>query len=135
MLELIENAVNLPWGRIMGTLMIRFIGVFMVLIILMISMMILGKVVSKLIEMQEARKAEDDEKEAPAIALAEEPELEAGEEEVVAAIGAAIAMAMDLEQKFAAPSAFAGLSAGSWALTGRAAQMNTRLQGGEHKRS
>jgi Na+-transporting methylmalonyl-CoA/oxaloacetate decarboxylase gamma subunit len=135
MAELIENAVNLPWGKIMGTLMIRFVGVIIVLVILMISMMILGKVVSKLVEMQEARESSDEPKEASAPALAEEPEIDAGEEEVVAAIGAAIAMAMDMGQTVGASTALADTGAGSWALTGRATQMARRIQGGAQRRS
>ena len=134
MAELIENAISLPWGKIIGTLMIRFVGVIIVLVILMIGMMILGKVVSKLVEMQEARKADDGSQDPSAPALAEEPEIDAGEEEVVAAIGAAIAMAMDLES-VGAPSALAGASAGSWALAGRATQMDRRLQGGGQRRT
>ena len=132
--ELIQNAITLPWGKIIGTLMVRFVGVIIVLVILMIGMIILGKVVSKLVEMQEARKTDADPKEASATALAVEPEIDAGEEEVVAAIGAAIAMAMDLES-VGAPSALAGASAGSWALAGRATQMDRRLQGGGQRRT
>jgi Na+-transporting methylmalonyl-CoA/oxaloacetate decarboxylase gamma subunit len=95
MANLIENIRTLDWGYILGTLVIRFVGVFVVLFILMVGMMILGKVVSALVANQEAGNAEDDEKDPHAIELAEEPEREVGEEEIVAAIGAALAMSME----------------------------------------
>lgn len=132
---LAQNAANLDWGLIMSTLIVRFVGVFVVLAVMMIGMMILGKVVSALISMKEARGAEEPKIELSAIALAEEPEMKTGEEEVVAAIGAAIAMAMEQHRKIAAPAAPAGAAAGSWTMAGRAAQMSTRLQGGTHRRS
>ena len=134
MSNVIETALSLDWGYILGTLVIRFVGVFMVLFILMIGMMILGKVVSTLVARQEARNAEDDEKDPHAIKFAEEPEREAGEEEIVATIGAAIAMSMESDRPSLAPAAFGGVSAGSWSLAGRAAQMGERMQGGTQKR-
>jgi len=118
----------------MGTLLIRFVGVFFVLAVLMIGMVVLGKVVSALVSMQEAKGADDQERKSTAIALAEEPEREAGEEEVVAAIGAAIATAMESNGKIVAPAVHTGVAAGLWAMTGRTTQMNMRLQGGSHRR-
>ena len=88
---LIENAANLDWGLIMSTLVIRFVGVFLVLFVVMIGMMILGKVVSTMVARQEARESDEQANESPALAPAEEPELKIAEEEVVAAIGAALA--------------------------------------------
>jgi len=134
MSELIQNINNLDWGLIMSTLLIRFVGVFFVLAVLMIGMIVLGKVVSALVSMQEAKGEDEQEHKSPAIALAEEPEREAGEEEVVAAIGAAIAMAMESDGKIVAPAVHTGVAAGLWAMTGRTTQMNMRLQGGSHRR-
>ncbi len=133
--KLLRDAGAWTWGEVLGTLIIRFVVVIFVLLVLMIAMIMLGKVVSKLVEMQEARESDEDPKEASAPTLAVEPEIDAGEEEVVAAIGAAIAMAMDLGQRDSAPSALAGASAGSWALSGRATQMDRRLQGGGQRRT
>jgi Na+-transporting methylmalonyl-CoA/oxaloacetate decarboxylase gamma subunit len=135
MSEIIQTAINLPWGKIMGTLMIRFVGVFLVLLILMAGMIILGKIVSSLVERQERKKAEGGEQPDKASALIDEPDSQAGEEEIVAAIGAAIAMAMDQQQKSIAQPTLAGANAGSWAMAGRSAQINIRLQGGSQRRS
>ena len=132
--NIIENIQNLDWGYILGTLVIRFVGVFVVLVILMIGMMILGKVVSTLVARQEARDAEDDDKDPHAIEFAEEPEREVGEEEIVAAIGAALAMSMESEHPLLAPASLGGITAGSWSAAGRAAQMGARMQGGTQKR-
>ncbi len=130
-----QNAAALDWGLIMSTLVIRFIGVFVVLIVLMLGMTILGKIVSSMVARQEAREAQGQEDDPPAIALAEEPEREVGEEELVAAIGAAIAMAIEAEGKIVAPTAQQGTPAGSWAVAGRTTQMSARLHGGAHRRS
>ena len=134
MSNVIETALSLDWGYILGTLVIRFVGVFVVLVILMIGMMILGKVVSTLVARQEAGNAEDDEKDPHAIEFAEEPEREVGEEEIVAVIGAALAMSMESERPLLAPAALGGITAGSWSVAGRAAQMGARMQGGTQKR-
>jgi len=133
MSKLIESALSQDWGLIIGTLMVRFVGVFVVLAVLMVGMIVLGKVVSKLVAMQESKKAEAEETDPHALALAEEPEHEAGEEELVAAIGAAIAMAMETEQRATTPAAAGGVVAGSWALAGRATQMDRRMQGGAYR--
>ena len=135
MSKLIENAVNLDWGMIMSTLIIRFVGVFIVLAVVMIGMIVLGKVVSALVSRQEAREAEEQEPKPSAVALAEKPEREAGEEEVVAAIGAALALAIELEQKAIVIPAHGGIIAGSWAMAGRVAQIGARLQGGAQRRT
>lgn len=132
--DIVQNAMNLDWGQILGTLMIRFVGVFVVLLVLMFGMMILGKIVSTLVERQEAKKSESVKTGPHTIALAEEPERQAGEEEIVAAIGAAIAMSMESERMILAPAAFGGVGAGSWATAGRATQMGSRLQGGVQRR-
>jgi Na+-transporting methylmalonyl-CoA/oxaloacetate decarboxylase gamma subunit len=133
MSELIQRAVELPWGYIMSTLLIRFVGVFLVLGILLAGMYLLGFVVSRLVARQEKRNAEKDKQETPSIAFAEEPEREADEEEMIAAIGAALAMAMESQQMPAALSPKTGLTAGSWVMAGRATQMNRRLQGGSQR--
>jgi len=136
MSKLIENAMSLDWGFIMSTLIIRFFGVFAVLAVVMIGMIILGKVVSKLVAMQEAKEAKDhDEPEEELLtdSLAETPEHKAGEEEIVAAIGAALAFAMESQRKTPAAAAHGGVTAGSWAMAGRAALMSGRLQAGSQK--
>lgn len=132
--ELIQRAVELPWGFIMSTLFIRFVGVFIVLAILLVAMRLLGAIVSRIVSRQEARGAQKHGEETPATGLAEVSEREAGEEELVAAIGAAIAVAMESEQKSAAPHAHTGITAGSWTMAGRVALMNRRLQAGSQRR-
>jgi Na+-transporting methylmalonyl-CoA/oxaloacetate decarboxylase gamma subunit len=134
MQKLIENAINLDWGYVMSTLIIRFVGVFVVLAILMVGMIALGKIVSWLVAKQEAKKARHREKEAQAARLAEAPERDVDEEEVVAAIGAALALIMESEQSAMASSAQVSTTAGSWAMAGRVAVMNGRLQGGSQRR-
>lgn len=132
--ELIQRTVELPWGFIMSTLLIRFVGVFIVLAILLVAMQLLGTIVSRIISRQKARGTQKRKEETPAAALAEVPEREAGEEEIVATIGAALAVAMESEQKSAAPHAHTGITAGSWAMAGRVALMNRRLQAGSQRR-
>jgi hypothetical protein len=44
------------WTWIIGTLTLRFIGVFVVLIILLVGMLISGKIISRLAEKVEVRK-------------------------------------------------------------------------------
>ncbi len=131
---LMENAANLDWGLIMSTLIIRFIGVFIVLFVVMIGMMILGKVVSTMVARQEARESDEQANEPPALAPAEEPELKIAEEEVVAAIGAALAVVMEQGGRIGAKAAPAGAETGLWATLGRTAQMGARLPGGPHRR-
>ncbi len=131
--ELINNARELNWGYIMSTLVIRFVGVFIVLAILMIGMQILGAVVSRLVAGSEERAARKREQEAPAVAMEEAAETETADEEMVAAIGAAIAVAMESETKAASILADTGVTADPWAVTGRVAMMNARLQGGSHR--
>lgn len=132
---LIQNAIELPWGYIMFTLLIRFIGVFIVLAILMAAMYLLGFVVSRIVGRQEAKKALRHQHESRAISFAKEPEREADEEEVIAAIGAALAIAIETQQRSAAPQLQPDVTAGAWAMAGRASQMNMRIQGGSHRRS
>ncbi len=135
---LMENAANLDWGLIMSTLVIRFVGVFLVLFVVMIGMMILGKVVSTMVARQEARESDEQANEppalAPALAPAEEPELKIAEEEVVAAIGAALAVVMEQGGRIGAMAAPAGAETGPWASLGRTAQMSARMPGGPHRR-
>jgi Na+-transporting methylmalonyl-CoA/oxaloacetate decarboxylase gamma subunit len=132
--ELIQRAVELPWGYIMSTLVIRFVGVFIVLAILMVGMQVLGSVVSRLVSGQEARAAEARRREAHAVALAEAPERETGEEEIVAAMGAAIAVAMAASRQPISPPAHPDVTARSWAMAGRVALMNRRLPAGTQRR-
>jgi Na+-transporting methylmalonyl-CoA/oxaloacetate decarboxylase gamma subunit len=135
MSNIIETARNLDWGYIWSTLIIRYVGVFVVLFILMIGMILLGKIVSAVVASQEEKDAEGDENDPHSIELAEEPEREVGEEEIVAAIGAALALSMEPDSPLLAPPAFGGIAAGSWSLAGRAAQMGGRMQGGTQKRA
>jgi Na+-transporting methylmalonyl-CoA/oxaloacetate decarboxylase gamma subunit len=136
MSELIQRAIELPWGYIMFTLLIRFVGVFVVLAILMIGMYLLGFVVSRLVARQEERKTAKLKPEMPDVLHAEDSAGEPGDEEVVAAIGAAIALSMQqAPSAYAGPSPEGGITAGPWALAGRATQMNSRLQGGSYRHS
>lgn len=133
MSELIQRAVTLPWGYVLSTLIIRFVGVFIVLAILMIAMQVLGAVVSRLVASQEAKKSKRVEREKETLALAESPELEAGEEEVAAAIGAAIAFSMEPAYS-ARPVPQETVTNGTWALAGRMALMSRRLPSGSQQR-
>ncbi len=45
------------WTWIIGTLVLRYIGVFMVLMILFIGMSVSGKIISKSVQRMEAKKA------------------------------------------------------------------------------
>ncbi len=132
---LIQRTLELEWGYIMATLIIRFVGVFVVLAILLVAMQILGKIVSRIVADREAKTPERQEEDTPPITLADAPEQEVGEEELVAAMGAAIAFAMESEQRAVAPLTHAGITAGSWAMAGRSAMMNARLQAGSQRRS
>jgi Na+-transporting methylmalonyl-CoA/oxaloacetate decarboxylase gamma subunit len=135
MSELIQRAMELPWAYIMFTLIIRFVGVFIVLAVLMGGMYLLGFVVSRLIARQEEKKAEKHEQDEESIPLAEEPERDVDEEEIVAAIGAAIAMSAEPQHAAATSPAKGAAMAGAWAMAGRTTQMNRRLQGGSYRRS
>ncbi|GAB4339140.1 MAG: hypothetical protein Kow0099_13910 [Candidatus Abyssubacteria bacterium] len=133
--ELIQRAIDLPWGFIMSTLVIRFVGVFIVLAILMVGMQILGTVVSRMIAKQESKHRKTAEADSQAIALVESQESSASEEETAAVIGAAIALAMESERASAMhPGRTAGIMAGSWAMAGRVAQMSRRMSAGSQRR-
>ena len=135
MSELIQRAIDLEWGYIMGTLLIRFVGVFVVLAILMIAMQILGRIVSRIVAKEEAVDAMERKKDESLLDLAEHPTSGPNEEEMVAAIGAAIAVSMESEKRALASSGHAGVSADSWAMAGRMTLMNRRLSAGSQRRS
>jgi sodium pump decarboxylase gamma subunit len=128
--EIIERARELPWGYIFSTLFIRFIGVFLVLAILMIGMQFLGAVVSRLVAWQEAKKTRESEQQA---ALAEPLETQSREEEIAAAIGAAMALSMESVPSLQ-PLSDGAVANGSWALAGRMALMSGRLPAGSQRR-
>ena len=134
MSELLQRAAELPWGYIMSTLIIRFVGVFIVLAILMVAMQILGAVVSRLVARQESRNAKELEREKEPISLAESPELESREEELAAAIGAALAFSME-RAPYRQPVPSETVANGSWALAGRMALMGRRLPAGTQQRA
>lgn len=137
MSELLQRATELPWGYIFSTLIIRFVGVFIVLAILMVAMQILGAVVSRLVTSQESRRAKELEREREPISLAESPELESREEELAAAIGAALAFSMEpapyMQGMQATPQEI--VANGTWALAGRMALMDRRLPAGTQQRT
>lgn len=135
MQELIQRAIELPWGFIMSTLVIRFVGVFIVLAILMVGMQALGAVVSRMVARQESGHSRTIEPDAQTVTLAEPPESSAGEEEAAAAIGAALALAMESERAAVLSERFAGVTAGSWVMAGRVAQMSRRLSSGSPRRA
>jgi len=116
----------------MSTLVIRFVGVFIVLAILMIGMQLLGSIVSRLVSQEGRRKKEAERQKEPG--LAEAPELELGEEEIAAAIGAAIAFSME-SGPFVRPIPRESTNNGTWALAGRIALMGRRLSAGTQKRT
>jgi hypothetical protein len=111
------------WGYALGTLFIRFFGVFLVLGVLQVGMLLAGQVFQMLDRRAEAQKA------IPALApAAEEPEevLEAIEPEAATAIG----MALHLHLEALRASAALNLEqsdASSWARQGRTQIMRDRL--------
>ena len=131
----IQRAIELPWDYIMGTLLIRFVGVFFVLAILMIAMQILGRIVSRIVEREEAGGAKRQHQEESLLDLAEHSKSNLDEEEMVAAIGATIAAAMESEKRTLAPPEQTGVAADSWAMAGRMTLMNRRLPAGSQRRS
>ena len=135
MSEFIQRAVELPWSFILNTLLIRFVGVFVVLAILMVGMQILGAVVPRFISRQDAKQKGKGEERKPTIASSEISEEETEGEELPAAIGAAVALALEAELKPAEPAMQAGAAAGAWAMAGRVALMNQRLPAGSQRHS
>jgi Na+-transporting methylmalonyl-CoA/oxaloacetate decarboxylase gamma subunit len=117
----------------MSTLLIRFVGVFIVLAILMIGMLVMGMIVSRALALQEARKSKEMEREKESGVLVDSPELEPREEELAAAIGAAIAFSMSPVS--IQPTPQEGSANGSWALAGRMALMGRRLPAGIQRRA
>lgn len=115
------------WGYAVGTLFIRFFGVFLVLIVLMIGMIVCGKFFEAADRRQAAALAASASKQAPVVqapaAVVVEPELEP---EMVAAIALALHMEM------AGPPVERGLdeesSQSAWNLYGRQKIMSDRMQ-------
>jgi sodium pump decarboxylase gamma subunit len=132
--EFIQRAIELPWGYIMGTLFIRFIGVFVVLAILMVAMQLLGRIVSRIVDKEKAGDAKEKHRKESVLDLAEHAEGDPDLEEAVAAIGAAIAAAMESETRAVTPPGQTGVAADSWAMAGRMALMNRRLPAGSQRR-
>jgi Na+-transporting methylmalonyl-CoA/oxaloacetate decarboxylase gamma subunit len=111
------------WGYALGTLFIRFFGVFLVLSVLMLSMILVGLVFQKLDRRREALKA------APAVEpAAEEPEKvhEAIAPETAAAIGVALHLHLSA-LKAAAVMNLEPSDGSSWARQGRSQIMRDRL--------
>jgi hypothetical protein len=115
------------WGYALGTLFIRFFGIFIVLLILMLGMIFSGLVYQWLAR----RKAAGADKKTAAIApqTKEEPKLPAGNS-LDPAAAAAVAMALHLHLGGAqAPPVMdlSGSPPGPWTLHGRAQMMAARL--------
>jgi len=115
------------WGYALGTLFIRFFGIFIVLLILMLGMIFSGIVFQWLAR----RKAAGADKKTAAIApqIKEEPKCPVGNT-LDPAAAAAVAMALHLHLGGApAPLVMdpSGLPPGSWTLHGRAQMMAARL--------
>jgi hypothetical protein len=115
------------WGYALGTLFIRFFGIFIVLLILMLGMILSGLVFQWLAR----RKTAGAEKKTAAIApqIKEEPKCPAGST-LDPAAAAAVAMALHLHLGGAQAPLVTDLSGSppdSWTLHGRAQMMAARL--------
>jgi len=115
------------WGYALGTLFIRFFGIFIVLSILMLGMIVSGLVFQWLAR----RKAADADKKTAAIApqIKEEPKRSTGNTlDPAAAAAVAIALHLHLAGVHAPPVMdLSGPPPGSWTLYGRAQMMAARL--------
>ena len=114
------------WGYALGTLVIRFFGVFLVLGILMIGMIISGKVFQSIDESRELKKTVLPVEEG----LPVEPDPDAPQVEITGAMAAAVAIALHLHAGGGSALSLAGLeaqAASSWSLTGRTQLMADRM--------
>ncbi|MCU0562280.1 MAG: hypothetical protein MUD16_19090 [Desulfobacterales bacterium] len=111
------------WGYALGTLLIRFFGVFLVLGVLQLGMLLAGQVFQALDRRKEAPRTA-----AARRAVAEEPAeaLEAVEPEAATAIGVALHLHLAALRASAALSLEAS-DASSWARQGRTQIMRDRL--------
>lgn len=123
------------WGYALGTLFIRFFGIFIVLVFLMLGMIVSGWIFKRLDRRATAAKSTGPQdrtapaaaKQVQAPAAAETPaEQMPVAEATIAAIGAALYLRDKASQT--APSETAGMEAGTaWAVEGRKRIMNDRL--------
>jgi Na+-transporting methylmalonyl-CoA/oxaloacetate decarboxylase gamma subunit len=116
------------WGYALGTLAIRFFGIFIVLSFLMIGILISGRVFRTLEARAEAAKAKAPSTQAAEVAdLLEEP---APSDETSGKVAAAIAMALHLHRGAGrmAGMATAPAAANSWTMSGRSRIMDDRYR-------
>jgi Na+-transporting methylmalonyl-CoA/oxaloacetate decarboxylase gamma subunit len=114
------------WGYALGTLAIRFFGIFIVLCFLMIGILISGRVFRTLGARAEAAKAKAPSTEgAEAAGLREEP---APSDEISGEVAAAITMALHLHRGAGrmADMATAPPAASAWTMSGRGRIMDER---------
>lgn len=111
------------WGYALGTLLIRFFGVFLVLGVLQAGMLLAGQVFQALDRRKQAPKIT-----AATAAAAEEPEVSAESIEAEAATAIAVALHLHLAALQASAALNLGQSdASSWARQGRTQIMRDRL--------
>jgi hypothetical protein len=114
------------WGYALGTLVIRFFGVFLVLSVLMIGMMISGKVFRSIDESRELKKTV-----LPADGgLSIEPDADVPPGEITRAMAAAVAIALHLQTRTGATLSLADSETQGtsiWSLTGRTQLMANRM--------
>lgn len=127
------------WSYALGTLVIRFFGVLMVLSILMVCMMITGNlfvifekrkrtpVPAKTSGTIASSRETADEKAAAAIATAIHLSREAAPDEAEA-LAAAIAVAIHLQQSSGVPASATMATRSEWALSGRQLLQESRIQ-------
>jgi hypothetical protein len=122
------------WGYALGTLFIRFFGIFIVLFILMIGMIVSGFVFNA-IERRKTRQGEDQKDSAKPLVVEQSAVVPLDgdaarsievPEEVVAAIGTALHLHLSSMRRPDRPSE-AALSESTWASDGRKRMMNDRL--------
>ncbi|MFH0731186.1 MAG: choice-of-anchor U domain-containing protein [Pseudomonadota bacterium] len=126
-IEVILGPQDSFWGYALGTLVIRFFGVFLVLGILMIGMIISGKVFQSIDARGEMKKV------APPVeeGLAIEPDPDAPRAEITGAMAAAVAIALQLHAGGASRTLsltrLETQGTSSWSLTGRTQLMADRM--------
>lgn len=114
------------WGYALGTLVIRFFGVFLVLGILMIGMIISGKVFQSIDARGELKETLPPVNEGLEIA----PDPDAPQAELTGAMAAAVAIALHLHAGAGCTLSLAGSETqgtSSWSLTGRTQLMADRM--------
>ena len=119
---------SIDWPYAMITLIVRFIGVFLVMLVMQVALQIAARVVKRI----EAPEEDAAPATAPAPAPSEEPvksldvtAIARSKPEVEGAIAAAIGLALEIEsQKPARLPTVPGSGPSSWAVAGRLRQLN-----------